>query len=62
MYETLPPERRPPLDVVMAAAIRERCEEYDEKGWSLDDVRGAKDMAGQAYRFTNKMMKPAKTA
>ena len=61
LYEMLPPEGRPPLDVGAAEAIRERYEEdSDEKSWSRADVRAARGMAKQAYWFTSKMVKPIK--
>ena len=59
LYGLLPPERRPPLDVGAAEAIRERYEEdSDEKSWSQADVHAARGMAKQAYYFTSKVVKP----
>ena len=57
LYGMLPAERRPPLDVEAAAAILERYDK-DDKNWSKADVRAATRMAKQAYRFTNRMIKP----
>ena len=61
LYEMIPPERRPPVDIGAVAAIRERYEENnDEKCWSPADVRVAKEMAGDAYDFTRVMTRPIK--
>ena len=63
LYEMLPPERRPPLDVGAVEAIRERYKENsDEKSWSQADVRAARDLARQAYWFTSRMVKPIEAA
>lgn len=59
LYEMLPPERRPPLNIGAVATIRERYEENDdETSWSQADVGEAKDMAKRVYLFTREIVKP----
>lgn len=58
LYEMLPSERRPPLDVDAAALIRKRYgENKDEKSWTQEDVAKAQDMAKQVYHFTSGTVK-----
>ena len=59
LYGMLSPDRRPPLDVDAVEAIRERYDkDRDDKNWSRDDVRAARNMVKPAYRFANRMIKP----
>ena len=59
LYGMLSPDRRPPLDVDTVEAIRERYDkDRDDKNWSRDDVRAARNMVKPAYRFANRMIKP----
>ena len=59
LYEMLPPERQPPLDVGAVEAILARHkEDHDEKNWSKADVRAARDLVKPAYHFTRKTIKP----
>ena len=58
LYEMLPSERRPPLDVNAAALIRKRYgEDEDENGWSQEDAAKAQDMAKQVYHFMSGTVK-----
>lgn len=59
LYDMLPPERRPPVDIKAVAAIQERYKETtDEECWSLADVAEAKDMAQRVYDFTCGVIQP----
>ena len=58
LYDMLPPEKRPSLDVDAAVSIRKKYDKNkNEKNWSQEDVAKALEMAKQVYHFTHGVVK-----
>ena len=51
LHDMLPPDRRPPLDTDILAAMREKLDRNEEGPWSHADAQAMSSMAKNAYDF-----------